>query len=308
MSVPRVGAIDIGSNTARALVAELTEGRSRLETLYSEQKITRLAADLNRTGRLSQESIERVLKATRDLVAAMRPFEPGSIDIVATAAARRASNGADLARRILDATGIEPRIIDSEREARLALKGALFAIEEKNLLMFDIGGGSLEYVRAVGGAFDRMVGTDLGVIGLTERYIRKAPTDWGEYRAALDFIEPIAHDAIDRLALDGSERALGVAGTVTSIAAIDLKLDRYDSDQINGHIVTAENFFAIKERICRMSLSERAAEPSLRGGREDLIVAGMAIVEVTLKRIGAADIIVSDYGAREGVALEALGL
>ena len=302
----RVAAIDLGTNTVRLIVAEGRPGG--YATLYSNQAITRLGQGLHETGSLSPEAIERTAGAIAAMLKEAGRHAPFAVHAAATSAAREAGNTAALDRALRERAGCGLTVIAWEHEARLALKGARMALggTSGRLLLFDIGGGSTEYILGANGGVLAAQGTDLGVVRLAETYLTRHPVITAEVERMAAEIRRTVDEALDALPLDGSETLAGTAGTVTALAAIDLGLDQFDPEKVNGHRLTLEAVVRMGARLGGMTLEERGRIPALSGGREDLIIPGAALVEETMRRAGKEWMLVSDYGLREGLLMEIL--
>ncbi|MGK7345381.1 MAG: Ppx/GppA phosphatase family protein [Candidatus Nitrospinota bacterium M3_3B_026] len=299
----RAAAIDLGTNTVRILVAEPDGGG--FNQLFSDQVITRLGEGMGASGRLRPEAVERTAEAVEELLRRAASYKPFRLAVTATSAAREAANTDELAAAIREASGAALRVISWEEEARLTLLGASLAVGGAGrFVLFDIGGGSTEFILAEEGRPASFRGSDLGVVRLAETYITKHPVVDYEYGRMLQEISGKVDEAFTGLEAGGGEELVGVAGTVTSLAAIDLNMVEYSPARVNNHRLTAGAVGRIKERLFAMTLKERARIPSLKGGREDLIVPGVAIVESVMARAGSESVTVSDYSLREGIILD----
>lgn len=251
----------------------------------------------------------RTLAAVRAYVERGAGLGARDVHIVATSAVREASNGRAFATAIEAATGRRVEVVSGETEARLTLRGVRSALGELagSMLTFDIGGGSTEYVLAEGDSIRSMASLRLGVVPLAERFPFPGPVDAPRYRALCDEI---------RARLDGELPAairtarvghlVGTAGTVTTLAALDLGLVHYDGPRVQGHVLSRAAVDGLAARLGRLTVAERAALPCLEPGRADLIVPGTAIVTVTMDLARVERLKVSDYGLREGLLLEAI--
>ncbi|MBI4666827.1 MAG: Ppx/GppA family phosphatase [Nitrospinae bacterium] len=302
----RVAAIDLGTNTVRMLVAE--QAPEGFSTVYSNQIITRLGEGLTATGLLSEKAMKRTVEGIAHLVSQAQSHRPFDLYIAATSAARDAGNTAVFARMVKEAVGADLMVIPWEEEARLSLLGASLVTGGRldKFVLFDVGGGSTEYILAASGAPAGKCGTDLGVVRLTEKYITKHPVADYEYGRLLAEVEAKVDTAFDTLGAGGGETVVGTAGTVTSIAAMALGLTEYDQGRINNSVVTSADVEALRRKIFAMTIAERGHLAFLKDGREDLIVPGFAIVQATMNRFGADKLVVSDYGLREGFVMELL--
>jgi len=226
------------------------------------------------------------------------------VRIVATSAVREARNGHAFADRLAEETGERVDVITGDEEARLTLRGLRrgLALEAGCFIAFDIGGGSTEYVLARDTALVAAVSLKLGVVPLAERFPFPERVEAARYAALLDEVRarlatelppPIGSTPIDVL--------VGTAGTVTTLAALDLGLVAYDPERVNGHRLTRAAVDRLLARLGALTVSERGALPCLEPGRADLIIPGTAIVVATMERLGVDALVVSEYGLREGI-------
>ncbi|HYL82327.1 MAG TPA: Ppx/GppA phosphatase family protein [Candidatus Acidoferrum sp.] len=305
----RVAVIDLGSNTIRLLVGE-ADGAGGYLPVFADQEITRLGEGLLPGGQLQAEPMRRslsVLRRFRELAASQGAI---AMAAVGTSALREAVNRQvflDLAWR---EAGFCVRVVSGEEEARLTLRGVLAAlgIPSEHLLMLDIGGGSTELLLAHGREIRAVVSTNLGVVRLTEAHLKHDPPlaeELGAIRAVVS--GRIASLRTRELpARTPGEILVGTAGTVTTLAAIDLSLDPYDSARVTGHCLSRERIADLLENLARLPLQERRRVPGLEPGRADVIVAGTIVCLGVMDGLGFADLTVSDGGLREGILLDFL--
>jgi exopolyphosphatase / guanosine-5'-triphosphate,3'-diphosphate pyrophosphatase len=304
----RLATIDVGSNTVRLLVADVL-GAATWRVVDQDQTVTRLGEGLAHSGLLGEAPMARTLAAIRAYVERGGGLGARDIHIAATSAVREASNGRAFVSAIEAATGRRVDVVSGETEARLTLRGVRCALGALagSVLTFDIGGGSTEYVLADGDSIRSMASLRLGVVPLAERFPFPGPVDAPRYRALRDEI---------RARLDGELPAairtarvghlVGTAGTVTTLAALDLGLVDYDGTRVQGHVLSRAAVDGLAARLGRLTVAERAALPCLEPGRADLIVPGTAIVTVTMDLAGVESLRVSDYGLREGLLMDAI--
>ncbi len=304
-------AIDIGSNTVRMLIADKAPPGTRIpwRRMDYAQRITRLGAGLHASGALSDTGIERTLAALDECSRLLRrhALAPEDAHAVATAAVREASNGKDFIRRCTSLTGIRPHIIDGATEARLSLDGSsavLLPETRRHMLLFDIGGGSTEFIRARNGTVLDCLSRKLGVVRLTEAHLSTDPPAWSDYAAMMETVNAHLHAVEGHWGSSTPPPALvGTAGTITTLAALHLNLFPYDADIINNHVITWSDLLGLRDQLLRMTCAERARLPALERGREDLIIAGLAITEAVMRRWGYRELVCVDAGLLEGVWL-----
>jgi len=307
--------IDLGTNTVRLLVAE-REGKV-FKPLYSNQAITRLGEGLSNGAVLIEQAMERTISTVLTFKDEASKYNPSAIWIVATSAVREAKNRSEFIEKIKRVTGLQLEVIPWEEEARMTLLGVFSSNLPLPLLnkegskgraiIFDIGGGSTEYIFTEDKKLVNSVGTDLGVVHLSERYITKDPVDEEELKALekaiADKIKNVKDEINSSFLIPHSALLIGTAGTVTTLAALDLNLYPYDPKKINGYILKFENVKKLLDRLKKMPLKERRNIPALEKGREDLIIPGAVIVIKTMEIFGFDSMVVSDYGLREGIIL-----
>jgi exopolyphosphatase/guanosine-5'-triphosphate,3'-diphosphate pyrophosphatase len=305
----RLATIDLGSNTVRLLVADLQPGGRGWHAVESDQRVTRLGEGLPSSGRLGDAPAQRTAAVVQEYVARARQAGAERVTIVATSAVREAANGRDFAAGLEQATGERVRVVSGQEEAALTLAGVLGGLPAgqapgASTAVFDIGGGSTEYVLACGRELVTAVSLRLGVVDLAERYPFPGAVDPVGYRALqVEIAERLAGEVPAVFRAAPARRLVGTAGTATTLAALDLGLRRYDPARVQGHRLTRPAIEALRDRLGALTLAQRGALPCLEPGRADLIVAGTAIVLATLDLTGAATMIVSDWGLREGILL-----
>jgi len=309
-------AIDIGSNTFRLLIArslgkEHTNGQVSppWKVAYYTHRIVRLGEGLHHSEKLSEAGMRRavtVLKEFADIITA-HGIKPEAACAAATAAMRDAENGKEFSYRIRQETGLHIRIIDGETEASMSLAGATAVLENdarSNMLLFDIGGGSTEFIRAHDGILCDAISCKLGVVRLVDAHLNSDPPSTADYAAMvaasnrhLDSVEQ--HWGDDRI----PAHLVGTAGTVTTLAAIHLDLAPYDADVINNHVIPRVDFLALRDRLLSLTHDQRQTMRTIEEGRADLMVAGLAIIEAVMTRWHYSKLIVVDAGLLEGAWL-----
>jgi len=237
-----------------------------------------------------------------------RKFEPLIIRAVATSAVREASNQKDFVSRAKKEAGLEIDVISWEEEADLMVKGVLWKLPniEKDILVFDIGGGSTEFILARDKIIVSAVGTQLGTVRLTEKFISNHPIDVNEYKALETHFRRELKLVKEKLSDFPPEVLVGTAGTVTTLAAIDGDVYPYDPEIIHGRSLTFKRVEELLEDLKNKSLAERSAMRTIEKGRADLIIVGGALVLETMRVFECNLLIVSEHGLREGLVLDTL--
>jgi exopolyphosphatase/guanosine-5'-triphosphate,3'-diphosphate pyrophosphatase len=303
----RLATIDLGTNTVRLLVADVTPGVPGWRTAIAEQRVTRLGEGVSSTGALGAAAAARTAATVSDYVAQARAAGAARIAIVATSAVRDAANGAAFAADLARETGIAVRVVSGDDEARLTLRGIVAALGPLAgaTVAFDIGGGSTEYILARDGALAVAISLRLGVVALAERFPFPERVEPARYAALLAEIDAqLARELPMAIASARVDTLVGTAGTVTTLAALDLGLSEYNAARVHGHALTGASVARQRARLATLDLAGRAALPCLEPGRADLIVPGVAVVEATMGRLRCERLIVSDFGLREGILAE----
>lgn len=303
----RLASIDVGTNTVRLLVVEADPGGS-WRVLEQDQTVTRLGEGLASRGRLDEEPMARTRAVVAAYLGRARRAGAGDVRVVATSAVREAANGPDFCAA-LGAIGAAVQVVSGEDEARLTLLGILrgLGLPGGPLLAFDIGGGSTEFVLAADNRVVASASLRLGVVELAERYPFPRAVDWPRYREMEDLVRArLVAELPPAIRRAGLRDLVGTAGTVTTLAALDLGLTRYDAARVQGHRLPLAVVERLRDRLGALTVDERAALPCLEPGRADLIVAGVAITLAALHVAGADAVVVSDWGLREGILAEAL--
>lgn len=310
-AVTRVAAIDCGTNSVRLLVADLPAGGGPLTDLTRRMEIVRLGEGVDRTGRLSPAAIARTRAALVDYAGEIRRLGAERVRMVATSATREAANAEEFTGLVSEVLGIEPEVVSGEEEARLSFAGAvrgLPADARPPYLVVDIGGGSTEVV--VGRtSVERAVSVDIGCVRMTERHLRGDPPEPGEVAAAEADVAAAVDRALTAVAGPpglGAELAegtlIGLAGSVTTVAAIALGLASYQPDRIHHAWISYPAVAKVTTDLLGMTREQRRALPVMHPGRADVIAAGAMILRVVMERAGAPRVLASEHDILDGIA------
>jgi exopolyphosphatase/guanosine-5'-triphosphate,3'-diphosphate pyrophosphatase len=302
----RVAAIDCGTNSIRMLVADVADGT--LVDVSRRMEIVRLGQDVDRTGRLAPEAIERTRVALADYTAQAQRLSVDRIRMVATSATRDASNRDDFRRMVVATLGAEPEVITGAEEASLSFTGAVRGLAasiggaaQPPYLVADIGGGSTELVLGTS-SVDAAYSMDVGCVRLTERHLRSDPPSPAQVAAAEDDIVSALSVARASVPVASSQTFVGLAGSVTTVAAIALDLPRYDVARIHHSRISAAQVRAVARRLLSMTRAERAVLPVMHPGRVDVIGAGALVLRVLVDEIGVDEVVVSEHDILDGIA------
>jgi len=306
----RVAVVDIGTNSTRLLIAEVDPSTGAIEELLRQSKVTRLGDGVDSTGSLSEEAIARVFDVLADYRAAIESQNCEANLAVLTSAVRDAANGGDFAARVRADFNLDARILAGSEEAQLTFLGAMSGrpAPTEPTVVIDIGGGSTEFVIGVGRSAGFHVSLHVGVVRMSERHIRSDPP-------APEELQSLALDARTTI-LDGLppeqrasvKRAIAVAGTATSAAAIDLELDPYDPSRVHGYPLMLATVQLLLARLADMDEERRRSVVGLNPDRAPTIVAGMIILEEALRAFELEDAEVSEHDILFGGALRLAGI
>jgi exopolyphosphatase / guanosine-5'-triphosphate,3'-diphosphate pyrophosphatase len=301
----RVAVVDIGTNTTRVLVADVEDGRVR--ELERRTKVTRLGEGVDASGRLADAAVERVAATLAEYKAVINELQPERTIALATSAVRDADNGDEFRQMLHDRFGLDARIIPGEEEARLTFLGATAARPPGAgpFVVIDIGGGSTEYV--VGYAGDPptfRVSTQAGSVRQTERHLHEDPPSDEDLATLRTAIRSIIDEAIPQEIRDSTEAGIAVAGTATSLAAIDQQLDPYDPDKVDGYRLELEAAERILAELASVPLDERRKVTGLHPDRAPTIIAGAAILVESMLLFGLDSVEVSEADILHGAALD----
>jgi exopolyphosphatase / guanosine-5'-triphosphate,3'-diphosphate pyrophosphatase len=330
VTVHRVAAIDCGTNSIRLLIADInskadgtertvgsTDKSAPLTDVAREMRIVRLGEGVDRTGRLSEAALDRTMTALREYAGLIGAARPESIRMVATSATRDAANAQEFTDRVVEVLGAAPEVISGDAEARLSFTGATRELAGTDLaadgacpppyLVTDIGGGSTEFVLGgpeAAGAGVEVSGrsVNIGCVRLTERHLHADPPRPGEIADTIADIDAALDQAAASVPVATARTLVGLAGSVTTVAAIALGLDRYEPDRIHHSRVPAGQAHEIAVDLLGMTRAERAAIPVMHPGRVDVIGAGALILDRIMTRFNFVEVLVSEHDILDGIA------
>ncbi len=301
----RVAAIDLGTNSTRMLVADVDDGR--VDEVARRLKITRLGEGVDERRRLLPLPVARVRNVLSDYRRELEQLGAERTLAFATSAVRDADNGDAFLGELEWSYGFETRLLSGHEEASLTFRGVSTdrPIDGETLVV-DIGGGSTELVSGGSDALHFHDSLDLGCVRLTERFLRSDPPTAAELDECAAAVRSLLGERVpDELR---PATAIGVAGTITSIAALDLGLDEYDPDRVHGHALSRDAVERQLERLAALPLAERREVPALDPDRAPVIVAGVVILREILGHFGLSGLEASERDILHGAALEAAAL
>jgi len=311
----RVAAFDCGTNSLRLLVADVDADAGTLVDVEREMRIVRLGEGVDRTGRLSERALERTLGTTAEYAQRCRELGVEQLRFVATSASRDAENRADFVDGVRDLLGVEPEVITGDEEAALSYTGATFELLADDVpgpfLVVDIGGGSTEVVRGNGRDVESALSVDIGCVRLTERHLHSDPPALAELDAARADIEHALDRVAHAVALQGIRTLVGLAGSVTTVAATALGLTGYDPKQIHRASLGVDQVRAACGLLTSMTRAERGELPFMHPGRVDVIGAGALVWRHVVDRVaaesGITQALASERDILDGIAFSIAG-
>jgi exopolyphosphatase / guanosine-5'-triphosphate,3'-diphosphate pyrophosphatase len=297
----RVAVIDVGTNSARLLVADVAGGR--VSPVERRSTVTRLGRGVDLSGRLSAGAIEDACEAIGAYVTSLEELGAEAIDAIATSAVRDAANGSAFVAELRERFALSARILDGEEEARLTYLGATSErAPVEPTLVVDIGGGSTELIVGTGAEISFHTSLQAGVVRHTERHISSDPPTAVELEAlATDVRGPIE----DAVAGTEAQAGIAVAGTPTSLAAIEMQLEPYDPARVHGHVLALPSIQRMLSQLASVPLAERIQVPGLHADRAPTIVAGVVILVETMRAFGLEQVEVSEHDILYGTAIVA---
>ena len=309
----RVAAVDCGTNSIRLLVADVDE-QGALHDVCREMRVVRLGQGVDATGRLAPEAIERTRVALSEYAGMIADAGATAVRMVATSATRDASNREDffsMTREVLGAVipGAGAEVITGDEEARLSFNGAVGELDPSQgpFVVVDLGGGSTEVVLGDESGVHAAFSTDIGCVRITERCLHDDPPTPAQVEEARAFAQERLDEAFAHVPVEQAHTWVGVAGTMTTIAALAEELPEYDAEQVHLSRIPMPRLREVCDSLIAMTHTERAALGPMHPGRVD-VIGGGAIVTLTLadafeKKAGIDQLVVSEHDILDGIAL-----
>jgi exopolyphosphatase / guanosine-5'-triphosphate,3'-diphosphate pyrophosphatase len=335
----RVAALDCGTNSLRLLVAEVDPGRGEMTDLARRMEIVRLGQGVDQTGRLAAEALARTIGVLREYAAVIDAAAVEAVRMVATSATRDADNSAEFVGQVKEVLGIAPEVLTGTEEAMLAFTGATAELrghpDGAPFLVADIGGGSTEFVlgpagpgghgsppvsggpRGYGGAGSppmsggfrgiappgqHSISVNIGCVRMTERHLHGDPPAGREVVAATADIDAALDRVADALPVRDARTLVGLAGSVTTVAAISMGLPGYDAGRIHHARVSAADIHAVTRDLLAQTRAARAAISVMHPGRVDVIGGGALVLDRIMQRFGFGEVLVSEHDILDGIA------
>lgn len=301
----RVAAIDCGTNSIRLLIADITNGA--LTDVVRTMVIVRLGEGVDKTGEFSQAALERTFAAIETFAVLISEHQPELVRFVATSASRDVSNRDEFVDGVASRLGIEPDIISGDEEAALSFLGATADLTNLSepptapYLVIDIGGGSTEFVLGTTGP-TAAISTNVGCVRMTERHLISDPATPQQIAAATSDIDAAIDLAYSAVPIAQANSLIGLAGSVTTVAAIALGLSEYDSTAIHGSRISAQDIHRVTQDLLAMTRAERAKLGPMHEGRIDVIGSGALVLDRIMIRTGLKQVVVSERDILDGIA------
>jgi exopolyphosphatase / guanosine-5'-triphosphate,3'-diphosphate pyrophosphatase len=296
-----VASIDIGTNSTRVLVARPVDGK--LDILDRRNTITRLGQNVGATGRLADEAVERTLACLRDYRAILDGLGVDRLRVAATSASRDAANRDEFFDAVEEVVGVRPELLSGEDEGRLSFIGATGDLDPAlgPFLIVDIGGGSTEFILGTDHV-EGVLSVDVGCVRLTEKFLDHDPPLPEELTACISFAEAYLDDVIREVPGSAEARTLvGLAGTITTVAAVEIGLATYDREAIHHFVLTPDAAEDVFRTLATETAAARRHNPGLDPGRVDVIVAGALELVTIMRAYGFDEMLVSEADILDGL-------
>ena len=298
-----VAAIDCGTNSVRLLIADV-DADGVLREHARVMRIVRLGEGIDRTGEFSAAALERLFAALDEYAGLIDDAGVERVRFVATSASRDARNRDAFVEGVRLRIGVDPEVIPGTEEAALSFAGAVRGLPPGLVvapaLVVDIGGGSTEFVLGVDHP-EHAVSVDIGCVRMTERHLVGDPPTEAQVRASRDDIRAAIARAAKVVPFDRAQCLVGLAGSVTTVAAMALDLPAYDESVLHGSVITAGQVADVTARYLTMTRAERAALPYMHPGRVDVIGGGAMVLDEVMRATGAEEVVVSETDILDGI-------
>jgi exopolyphosphatase/guanosine-5'-triphosphate,3'-diphosphate pyrophosphatase len=307
-----VAAVDCGTNSLRLLLADVDPGRAQLTDVARQMEIVRLGQGVDKTGRLGPEALARTIAVLRDYADIIASSGAQAVRMVATSATRDADNAAEFVRLVKEVLGVAPEVLTGAQEAVLSFTGATAELAVGSdggpYLVTDIGGGSTEFV--LGSPVDgstTAISVNVGCVRMTERCLHGDPPTGQEVAAAMADIDAALDTVAATVPVRQARTLIGLAGSVTTVAAIAMGLPAYDAARIHHARVSAADVHAVTQGLLAQTRTARAAIGVMHPGRVDVIGGGALVLDRLMERFGFSEVLVSEHDILDGMAWSLAG-
>jgi exopolyphosphatase/guanosine-5'-triphosphate,3'-diphosphate pyrophosphatase len=310
--IRRVAAVDCGTNSLRLLLADVDPGRAELTDVIRRMEIVRLGQGVDQTGRLAPEALARTMAVLREYADVIARSGAQAVRMVATSATRDADNATEFVRLVKEVLDVAPEVLTGDEEAVLSFTGATAELaagpDPGPFLVADIGGGSTEFVLGEAGRPPaHSISVNVGCVRMTERHLHGDPPSEAEVAAAVADIDAALEEVAAAVPVEEARTLIGLAGSVTTVAAIAMRLPAYDAARIHHARVAAADVHAVTRGLLAQTRAERAAIGVMHPGRVDVIGGGALILDRLMRRFGFAEVLVSEHDILDGMAWSLAG-
>lgn len=296
----KIGAIDIGTNSMRLLIAEYKDGKLVNRKKYINT--TRIGQEVDKQGYIKDCAIKRNIKALVEFSNICKEEYCNKIYCIGTSALRDSKNKDTFIELAKDKAGIDVEIISGEKESNLGFLGVLEGVEkEEDILVIDIGGGSTEFIIGNKGGIIFSKSENVGALRVTEKFLHQDPINDEEFNSMCNFIYDKLKDTLEYIKKDGIKKVVGIGGTITSLSAINQELEVYSMEKIHNSKISLSELELILQNLKKMTLNDKKSLKGLQPKRADIITAGVEILYTIMKNIEINEIIVSEYDNLEGL-------
>ena len=313
----RVAAVDCGTNSLRLLLADVDAERAELTDLTRRMEIVRLGQGVDRAGRLAPEALARTVAVLRDYADVIAASGARAVRMVATSATRDADNAAEFVRMVKEVLGVAPEVLTGDEEAMLSFTGATAELaagpDAGPYLVADIGGGSTEFVLgpaggpAGAGQPVHAISVNVGCVRMTERHLHGDPPSGPQIAAATADIDAALDTVAAAVPVRQARTLAGLAGSVTTVAAIAMGLPVYDAARTHHARVSAADVHAVASDLLAQTRASRAAIGVMHPGRVDVIGGGALVLDRIMARFGFGEVLVSEHDILDGMAWSLAG-
>ncbi len=306
----RVAALDCGTNSLRLLISDVDGGA--LTDVVRTMEIVRLGEGVDRTGRFATAALDRTFGVLEQYAKAIETHGAERVRMVATSATRDASNRDDFLTGVRERLGVDPEVVSGDEEAALSFAGATTELRGTGRFpspyaVCDIGGGSTEFVVGDDSGAKAARSVDIGCVRMTERHLRDDPPTAAQIAAATEDIDAAIALAATTVPLGDARTLVGLAGSVTTVAALVLGLPAYDAERIHHSRLSAGQVGETAASLLAMTRAQRAALGPMHPGRVDVIGAGALVLDRVMRAGGFAEVVVSEHDILDGIALSLVG-
>lgn len=296
----KVGAIDIGTNSMRLLIADYIDGK--ITNREKSVNTTRIGQGVDENGHIREDAIQRNINALKEFALTCKEKKCEYIYCMGTSALRDSKNGDYFVSLAKKKTGIDLEIISGNEESNLGFKGVLEGLEDKkDILVIDIGGGSTEFIIGDRNGIKFTKSENVGALRMTEKFLKEDPISEIEFEDMSNFILDEIRDTLEYIKEKKIDKLIGIGGTITSLSAMNQELEVYSMEKIHNSSVSNEDIKIILQNLKKMTLSDKKTLKGLQPKRADIITAGVKILNIIMENLEIENIIVSEYDNLEGL-------